>query len=66
MAMKTFQVTLTLTHIDSVDETDIGSWDWQALVGDTDCAVTLDSVRKLRSTPESHIDHLSAFDHLSA
>jgi hypothetical protein len=56
--MKTFQVTLTLTHIDSVDETDIGSWDWQALVGDADCAVTLDRVRKLRSTPDSHTIHL--------
>jgi asparagine synthetase A len=58
--MKTFQVTLTLTHIDSVDETDIDNWDWQALVGDADCAVTLDSVRKLRSTPENHITRLHA------
>lgn len=63
MATKTFQVTLTLTHIDSVDETDIDNWDWQALVGDTDCAVTCTNVKPLPKTPKDHIDHLSAFTH---
>ena len=57
--MKTFQVTLTLTHIDSVDADDVKSWDWQALVGDGDCAVTLDKVKNLRSTPENHITHIT-------
>jgi hypothetical protein len=63
MSMKTFTLTLTLTHVDggTFDGASIKSWDWQAIVGgdDPDIAVTCESARKLRSTPKSHIDHLT-------
>jgi hypothetical protein len=60
MAMKTFQVTLTVTHVDVDFASDVKDWDWQALVGDTDCAVTCTNVQKLRSTPKDHIHHIYA------
>lgn len=60
MAEKTFRVILTLTHLDggAFDGHCIKDWDWQAIVGgdDLDIAVSVDSVRRLPATPQSHTD----------
>lgn len=56
--MKTYTITLVVTTLDGDTPKE---WNWQAMLadGDPDLAVTCTSARKLRSTPKSHIDHLT-------
>lgn len=57
MAAKTYEVTIVLTTLDGDAPKD---WNWQAMLGDPDLAVTCTSARKLRSTPKEHTDHFNA------
>lgn len=57
MALKTFSVTLTVSHIDGVSAKDVKNWNWQAMVGyeDPDIAVDCTLVQELAKTPKKHL-----------